>query len=88
MVSSDLQLTVVTISTVEVSMLYEAASGAGRIGPSPKSADLAAGLSGLVDRSRLRGFDKKKRDSLDKQNSELHLKGGSGKAADFSTGWV
>lgn len=64
-------------------MLYEAASGAGRIGPSPKSADLAAGLSGLVDRSRLRGFDKKKRDSLDKQNSELHLKGARARRQTF-----
>ena len=53
-------------------MLCEAASGAGRIGRSQNCADLAAGLSGLVDRSRLRGFDKKKRDSLDEQNSELH----------------
>ena len=53
-------------------MLCEATSGAGRIGPSKNSANLAAGVSGLVDRSRLRGFDKKKRDSLDEQNSELH----------------
>ena len=57
-------------------MLCDAASGADRIGPSPNSADLAACLSGLVDRSRLRGSDKKKSDSLDEHNSELHLKGG------------
>lgn len=69
---------VVTISTVEVSVLCDAAGGAGRIGSSPNSADLAAGLGGLIDRSRLRGFDKKKCDGLDEQNSKLH--GGQGRS--------
>jgi len=75
-VLSDLQLTVVTISTVKTLFLCDAASGAGRIARPENIADLAAGLGGLVDRSGLRGFDKKKRDSLDGQNLELHFRGG------------
>jgi hypothetical protein len=85
---SDLQLTFVTVSTMEISLLYDATSGAGRIGCSPNIADLAAGLGGLVDRSRLRGFDKKEHDGLDEQNSELHLQGGQGRLEDLSTGWT